>query len=401
MACLDLGTAKMVCIIAAIDNGKISILGYGHKESKGVVDSAISDMRLAQRSIINVISDAEKMAGFNISRVVVGLSGSQVASQIREVSSRITADMVRNTDIANLVAGMRREYKKNNREIIHLIPLQYKIDDSNLVHNPRYMSGEKLSARFHAVSTSITTAKNIENCLKRCQLSVNNYIAESYSSAISALTDGEMNAGTLTIDIGSSNTSFSIISNDKLIYTGNLAVGGMHITRDIATVLNISFEAAERIKNLNNSLVINPLEQKELIKLKVGASVDDVELIRVTKMELKEIISCRLEEIMESVKKILAASNYGSYLISGIVLTGGSSSIVGIEKLVGDIFRKQVRIGYPGRIENLPTELNDPSFCSATGILVFLKNIYIKEKDKDGFEVKNNWLRKIIDYIIN
>ena len=399
VACLDLGTTKMVCLIASIMDEKIKILGYGYKESKGIVASAISDMRLAQRSIINAISDAEKMAGFNINRVVVGLSGSQAVSQIREVNSKISSDMVRNSDIASLVNDIRLEYRKNNREVIHLIPLQYKIDDSNLVQNPRYMSGEKLSAKFHVVSASFTTAKNIEGCLKRCQLSVNNYIAEVYASAISSLTDGELNLGTLVIDIGSSNTSFAVMSDGKLVHTGNFPIGGIHITRDIATVLNIDFETAERIKNLNNSLIINPLEEKELIKLKVGGIGDEVDLIRVTKMELRSIIMCRLEEIVESVKKILDKTNYGPYLVSSIVLTGGCSSIIGIEKVVSDIFRKQVRIGYPGKIENLPPDLNDPSFCSSVGILVFLKNIYTREKIKDGFEVKSSWLKKFFDYI--
>jgi cell division protein FtsA len=175
-ACLDMGSSKLVCIIASITNDDVQILGYGHKESKGIAASAISDMTLAQKSITNVVSEAERMAGFNIDRLLVGISGSQVVSTRKEVSTKIASDIVKTSDIAVLAAKVRAEFKKNNREIIHLIPLQYRIDDSAPVVNPRYMSGEKLYAKFHVVSTSQTTIKNIENCLRRCQLSVNNYI---------------------------------------------------------------------------------------------------------------------------------------------------------------------------------------------------------------------------------
>jgi cell division protein FtsA len=126
VACLDMGTAKLVCLIAAINNNDdIKIVGYGHKESKGISDSAISDMKLAQRAITNVVSEAERMAGFNIDRVVIGISGSQVSSTRKEVSVKIASDIVKASDIANLANKIRSDFKKNNREIIHLIPLQY------------------------------------------------------------------------------------------------------------------------------------------------------------------------------------------------------------------------------------------------------------------------------------
>jgi cell division protein FtsA len=183
VACLDMGSSKLICIIAAIDDSQIKILGYGHKESRGIVGSTITDMRLAERSITNVISEAEKMAGFNIDKILVSISSSQVVSTRKEISAKIASDIVKNSDISNIASKIRQEFKKKNREIIHLIPLQYKLDGSTPISNPRYMTGERLSIKFHAVSTSQTTIKNIENCLKRCQISVNNYIAEPFASA--------------------------------------------------------------------------------------------------------------------------------------------------------------------------------------------------------------------------
>ena len=251
VACLDMGSSKLACIIAAVSDDEIRILGYGHRESKGILASAISDMNLAQKAIVSVVSEAERMAGFNIEQLLVGISGSQIISQRKEVSAKITSDVVKTADITNLASRLRLEFKKNNREIIHLIPLQYRIDDSVPIVNPRYMSGEKLYARFHVISTSQTTVRNIENCLRRCQLSINSYVIEPYASALSCLSDNEMNLGTLLLDMGGSSSSFCVILEGKLIYASHSPIGGVHITKDISTILGINMDMAEKIKNLN------------------------------------------------------------------------------------------------------------------------------------------------------
>jgi cell division protein FtsA len=400
VACLDIGTTKLVCLIAAVDGKEVTLLGYGYRESRGIVASAISDMKLAQKAITNVVCDAERMAGFNIDRLIVGLSGAQTLSQRKVVKSKIASDMVKNSDITNLANSIRFEYKNNNRDLIHLIPLQYRIDDSNAVQNPRYMTGNFLAAKFHVVSTSTTTTKNIENCLKRCQLSVYNYIAESYSSALSSLSDNELNLGTVVIDIGGSDTSFSIIFDNKLVYTDNFPVGGIHITRDIAMILNIDFKTAETIKNLNNSLVMGSVEEREIINLKAD-DFDILDVSNITKKDLKEIIQSRLEEILESVKTKLEQQGYSSFVVNNLVLTGGVANIIGIDKIASKIFKKPVRIGYPHRVDNVPEMFDDPSFCSVFGMLNFLKNIYMKEKIRDGFETKNGFIRKVIDKLMS
>lgn len=400
VACLDAGTTKLVCLIAAVDNKDITILGYGYRESKGITSSAISDMRLAQKAITNVVCDAERMAGFNIDRLVVGLSGSETVSQKKVAKSKIVSDMVKNSDITNLAAAVRTEYRKYNREVIHLLPMQYRIDDANPVQNPRYMSGEFLSARFHVVSASATTVRNIENCLKKCHLSIYNYVSESYSSALSCLTENELNLGTAVIDIGGGDTSFSIIMDNKLVHTGNFSAGGIHITKDIAMVLNIDFDTAETIKNLNNSLLLSSVEEREIINLKA----DDFEIVdasRVSKADLREIIQSRIEEILESVKEKMESAGYGGMAINNIILTGGTANIMGIDKVAIKVFRKPARIGYPNRIKNLPEMFEDPSFCAAFGMLSFLQNIFSKEQIKDGFETKNNVFTKIIDKLMS
>jgi len=396
VACLDMGSSKLVCIIASISNDEIKILGYAHKESKGISASAISDMRLAQKSITNVVSEAERMAGFNIDKLLVGISGSQVNSLRREVDVKIGSDIVKNSDIINLAGRIRSDFKKNNREILHLIPMQYRIDDSAPVVNPRYMSGEKLHAKFHAISTSQTTVRNIENCFKRCQLSVNSYIVEPYASALACLTENEMNFGTMLIDIGGSSTSFCVMLEGKMIYLGSSPIGGNHVTKDISTILEVDIDTAEKIKSLNSSLLISPIEEREIIKFKHFES-EDGNIIRITRLELRDIIHSRLEELFESVKVVLNKSGIPLYMLNNIVLTGGVASTVGIDKVASEIFDKNVRIGYPSKFDLAPSEMLNPTHSCSLGMLVFLRNLYLKEKIKDGFESKNSWFRRLIE----
>lgn len=400
VACLDIGSSKLVCVIAAISGEKIKILGCGHKESRGILASAISDMRLAERSITNVVAEAERMAGFNIDRLIVGISGSQVNSTHQEVSCKVSSDIVKNSDIINLTNKIRADFKGQNREIIHLVPLQYRLDDSAPISNPRYMSGERLYAKFHVASTSQTTIKNIENCLKRCQLSVNSYIAEPYASALSCLSDNETNIGTLLIDIGGGSTSFALLSEGKLLYVGSSKIGGNHITKDISTILGVSTQVAEKIKSLNSSLLISPIEEREAIKFKFSGDAEDEQMVSVTRIELRDIISSRVEELFEAVKSSLERSGVPSFMFGNIVLTGGVSAIVGIDKLASEIFQKNVRIGYPNKLNKVPSTILNPANSCSLGMLTFLQNLHMREKIKDGFESRNNWFRKFIEKLV-
>jgi cell division protein FtsA len=165
-------------------------------------------------------------------------------------------------------------------------------------------------------------------------------------------------------------------------------------------VLNINFETAETIKNLNNSLIMSSVEERETINLKAeDFDITNVELI--TKKNLRDIIQSRLEEILESVKNLMEKSGYGSMSINNIVLTGGVSNILGIDKIANNIFKKPVRIGYPIRVNNIPEIFEDPAFCSVFGMLIFLKNIYAKEKIKDGFETRNSLFRRFVDKLMS
>jgi cell division protein FtsA len=400
IAALDIGTTKLACIIAEISDKNIRIVGYGYRQSAGISSSAITDMKLAQLAITKTIADAEKMAGFNISKLVVNVSGFRLGAVTKLVSNKISSKVVNNSDIMNLVSDIKTEFKNNKRDIIHLIPLEYKIDHTTKVLNPRYMSGEDLSGRFYIVSTQNNIIKNIENCMKFSAVSVKNYISDSYAASLGVMSENELNFGTLIIDIGGNSASYAIIIDNKLHHIGNCCLGGSHITRDIAAILNVNLDIAENIKLLNNSLIISPVEEGELIKFKLDNDIYPTKLIQLTKIDLRNIVVARLEEIINIIKSDLEKSGYSSYSINNIILSGGVSNMVGIEKIVENIFKKNVTIGYPVGIKNLPKDLNNPSFSVALGMIIFLKQV-MKKQIKTDFEVKNNFMKKIIDYLMS
>lgn len=401
VAALDIGTTKLVCIIAEISDKNIRVVGYGYRKSVGIFSSAITDMKLAQLAITKTISDAEKMAGFNISKLAVNVSGFRLDVVTKLVSNKISSKIVNNSDITSLVFDIKSDFKSDKREIIHLIPLEYKIDHVTKVLNPRYMSGDHLSAKFYIISAQNSIIKNIENCMRLSTICVNNYISDAYAASLGVMSKNELNFGTLVIDIGGGSTSFAIIVDNKLHHVGNCRLGGMHITRDVASILNVNLNIAESIKLLNSSLIISPIKEKELVNFKFdnGEEYPD-KLIQLTKIELKNIMAARLEEIIYMIKDDLEKSGYSSHSIHNIILSGGVSNMIGIEKLVKNIFGKNVTIGNPFGIKNLQEDLNNPSFSVALGMITFLKQV-MKKEIKTDFEVKNNFIKKIIDYLMS
>jgi cell division protein FtsA len=400
VASLDIGTAKLSCLIAEISDKNIRIIGYSYRQSAGIFSSAVTDMKLAQIEIAKTIADAEKMAGFNINKLVINISGVRLDSITEVVSNKIPHRIIKNSDIMKLVSVIKSYFEEEKKEIIHLIPLEYKIDNINKVINPKYMSADTLEAKFYAISTENTIIKNIENCMKSLTISVNNYVADAYAASLSVINKNELNFGTLVIDIGSNSTSFAIIVENKLYHIDHCPLGGSNITRDIASILNINLDFAENIKLLNNSLIISPINEKDIVKFYIDKDDYPKKLIELTKLELKNIMSARIEEIINMVKSKLQEKGYADHYINNIIITGGVANMVGIEQITFDIFKKNTSIGNPIGIKDLPKDLNNPCFSVAIGMLFFLRQI-LKKESGGNFEMKNGWIRKAVDYLMS
>ncbi len=404
IACLDIGSSNIICTIASLSSdGDVRIMGYSMKEAKGVSGGAISDMKVVQKSIINTVSEAERMANINIEKLLVSISGSILNSDRIEERIKISSSSVKSSDISNLANKVRNSYRKTSKEMIHLIPMEYKIDDSMPVQNPRLMSGEYLYAKFHAVSTSRTNILNIENCLRSCQISVNNYIIEPYSSYLASVSESEKSVGNLIIDIGGDVTSYAILIDGKMIHCGGFIMAGKHITKDISTILGVNYDYAEKIKNLNSTLILSQSAKKEIIKYRIS-NQDETSMLKMTKGDLREIIKCRLEEIFETVKSSIESAKIPDFIFSNVILTGGTANIIGIDQVANEIFSKNTRVAHPFDLEGFSNaeDINRLEFSSSIGMLIFLKKLVTKDKIKSSFEHKEvGFLKKLLDKIVD
>ncbi len=349
------------------------------------------------------MSEAERMANLNIDKLLVSVSGSIINSDRIEEKVKISSNSVKGVDIANLANKVRSNYRKSSKEMIHLIPMEYRIDGSMPVQNPRLMSGDYLYAKFHAVSTPKTNILNIENCLRSCQISVNNYIIEPYASYLACITENEKSMGNLVIDIGGDVTSYAIVIDGKMIHTGGFIMAGKHITKDISTILGVSFDYAEKIKNLNSTLILSQSSKKEIIKYRISGQ-DETSMLKMNKGDLKEIIECRLEEIFEMVKKSIENAQIPDFIYNNIILTGGTSNIIGIDQLASRIFSKNARIAHPFDLDDFSNseDINKPEFSASIGMLHFLKTMIMKDKIRSDFEYKESgWFKRVLEKIID
>lgn len=377
---LDIGSSKVVCFIAYADSmGRIKVAGIGHQVADGIKAGIIIDVKKAETSILSAIHAAEKMAGETIDSAIINVSGGSIGSHIVNVETEISGHEVTERDIAHIVQQGYDQFGHDELEIMHCIPIDYAIDDSRGIKDPRGMYGERLSTELHVVTASSTAVRNLANCLSRCHINIEDFVVSPYVSGLSCLTDDEKNLGSIMLDIGSGHTSIAIFMNGNCVYVSSIALGGSHITRDIAKGLSTSIYNAERIKNLYGTVVAMASDEREIIDIPVSEMQADLgseamsllEETYISRALLTSIIKPRMEEILEYAKKNIEAS--GFYEITGprIILTGGASQLGGIKELAGHIFNKHARIARPAELDGLADSTKGPAFSTAVGMLIY------------------------------
>jgi len=371
IAALDVGTVKIACFIARIDHtGAIDVIGIGHQLSKGIKSGAITDIKLAESCIRSAVASAEQMAEHNIDKVIINISGSQQRSSILNVSIPTSSQQVNNKDIAKLIDFGFEAKQSNQRDIIHCIPIDYSLDGESGIKDPKGMFSKKLSASLHIIDASATTVFNMANCLAQCHLDVDGYIASSYASGLACLDDEEKELGSILIDFGGGNTSIAVFKGAKIIYSGSVPIGGMHVTNDIAHGTSTNIKTAERLKTLYGNLHLTAKDEQEIIDISESADDYDSETNHIPKALLHEIIKPRIEETLELVKSDLEKHKM-LHNSSKIVITGGASQLAGLKDFCESYFKKKVRIGVPRNISGLAENTRGPAFATCAGILHF------------------------------
>ena len=374
VAGLDIGTTKIACLVGRRnEHGKVEILGYGRHESIGVTRGVVSNINHTVESIRRAVTEAQEASGVEIDVVNVGIAGKHIKSlQHRGIHTRDSLeDEIAQEDIEKLVDDMHKLNMPPGEEIIHVLPQEYIVDDEQGIKDPIGMAGRRLEANFHIITGQVGNIKNIQKCVARAELDIENLVLEPLASADAVLSEDEKEAGVVLVDIGGGTTDIAIFHDGIIRHTAVIPFGGNVITEDIkkgctilkqqAELLKIKFGSALPMDSMENDIVCIP-----------GLKGRDPKEISIK--NLAHIIQARMEEIIEHVIYEIKNSGYESQLIAGIVVTGGGSQLKHISQLFEYLTGKDTRVGYPSEhlapVHDKDETITTPAFATGVGLVI-------------------------------
>ena len=371
IAALDIGTTKIVALVGEMDEqGGIYVIGHGQAPAEGLRRGVVVDMDKTVRSIRKAVEDAQMVSGTEIDRVTVGIAGEHIRSinshgviAVGRSDHEITA-----ADVQRAIEAARTVAIPVDREIIHVIPQSFTVDDQSGIKDPVGMSGVRLEVEAHIVTASVTSAKNIYRALERCELTVDHMVLESLALSHSLLSESDQEIGTVIIDIGGDIANLSVFYNGAIRHTAVVTLGGRNVTNDIAIGLRTSVEQAEELKLTFGAALASTVDAEEMITVQGVAGRDPRQLSRNV---LASIIEPRMEEILTMVAREAKKIQHGELLTAGIVLTGGGAMLEGTVELVEQLFDMPVRLGDVVGIDHMAEELATPRYATAHGLLLY------------------------------
>ncbi|KAA3635060.1 MAG: cell division protein FtsA [Calditrichaeota bacterium] len=369
IAALDIGTTKIVCLVAEMDqDGGIYIIGHGMTQSEGLRRGIVVDMEKTIKSIRKAVDDAQMISGTEIDRVTVGIAG----EHIRSINSNGVVAVSRSDneisglDVEKAISAAKAIAIPVDRDIVHVIPQEYSVDDTEGIKDPVGMSGVRLEVEAHIVTASITSAKNIMRALERCQLGVDHLVLESLALSKVLLTESELDDGIILVDLGGDITNISVFYNGAIRFTSVVSLGGKNVTNDIAIGLRTSVDQAEAIKLAHGASLASQVDAEEMITISGIAGKPNKEISRNV---LASIIEPRMEEIFSHVSREIHKAGIRDIPAGGIILTGGGSLLPGAADLAEQIFDMPVRVETIKHIDHIPDELNSTRFATPHGLI--------------------------------
>lgn len=365
---LDIGTTKICAVVGEVTHDGIDIIGIGSHPSRGLRKGVIVNIEATIDAIKRAIEEAELMAGCDILTVYASISGSHVrginSHSIVSVKNRLISER----DIDRVIDGASAVVMPTDREIIHVIPQEFIVDDQDGIKEPLGMAGAKFEANVHIVTAAVSSIQNVIKCANRCGLNVRDVVLSPLASTYSLLTDDEKDLGVAMLDIGGGTTDLVIFLNGSVVYSAVLPLGGNHITNDIAVGLRTPAQEAEKIKQKYGCALSSLVSSDDTIDVpSVGGRKSRV----LSRQILAEIIEPRLEEIFELAKNEIARSGYIDHLASGVVLTGGVSVTEGATELAEQIFDLPVVRAAPRGIGGLVDVVKSPMYATGVGLVLY------------------------------
>ena len=403
IAALDIGSSKVCCLIGKLDSQKkISIIGAGFQESKGLLSGIITDMSALENSIRNCVASAEKMAAVRIKKINIGFSSINIDIENLNIEIDLKGSIVSQGDLDRAYNFLTEKHITGSRTILHIIPVQYSIDGNKGVKSPLGMFGDKLGVEISIISTDQNILKNFKNVVKQCDLEIDNIVYTPYAIGLSLLSDEEKELGVALLDIGSTLTSLSIFYNGAILHTKIIPLGGNMITNDISRIFSLSISDSERIKIINGQL-IEELENS-LSVIEVDSLGGEYDSIEITRKDLIAVIKPRVNEIINSIKDQIIKSGYNHLIANRVVITGGAAQMDGLIDITSKTLEKKARLGKANIIKGVPDNMRSSSFSAINSLLTYsmitnndINSKSITKKNKpEGFYVNilkfKNWI---------
>ncbi len=365
---LDIGTTKIACIVGEVTEDGVDIIGIGTSPSKGLRRGCVVNIDATVSSIQQAVDEAENMAGCEISSVYAAISGAHVRGLNSHGIIAVKDKEVRDSDIARVIEQAKAVAIPMDREVLHVLPQQYVVDDQDGIRDPLGMAGVRLEAKVHMVTTAVATAQNVIKCANRCNLQVSDIVLESLASAQAVLEDDEKELGVALIDIGGGTCDLMVYADGAIVHTSVLPLGGGHITNDIATVLRTPLDSAEKIKKKYGCAWRGHVDDADQMEV---PSVGGRGPRSMQRIKLVEVIEPRVEEIFEHVKKELMRTGYFDSLAAGVVLTGGATAMDGVADVAEQVLGLPCRRGNPTKIGGLVDVVRSPSYATGVGLVMF------------------------------
>ncbi|HSF29539.1 MAG TPA: cell division protein FtsA [Candidatus Tectomicrobia bacterium] len=397
---LDIGSTKVSAVVGEVTaEGDLEIIGVGNRPSKGLRKGVIVDIDSTVEVVLKVVEDAEMMAGTRIDAVYVGIGGGQVDCLTTEASMELVAKEVTQREIEQVIEMARLQTPSEQHEALHVMPIEYRLDEEAGISNPLGRRGTKLGVWAQVITASVPAIEALMKVVDQAKLEVQGIVAQQLASARAVLTSDERDMGVALLDIGGGTTDITVYGAGTVRHASSLAVGGNHITHDLAVGLRTPVTEAERIKRQYGRALRSFIEAHDMIDVQ---SLGAKEPQPTPRTLLGEIIECRVEEVFAlALHRIQQQGLYGG-LSSGVVITGGACVMPGMTQAAEAVFEMPVRLGFPMQISGLTDLVNTPMHATGVGLALFARDQLLEhEADHVRRHVGSGVFRRVTAWIEN
>jgi cell division protein FtsA len=386
---LDIGTTKICAIVGELTDSGIDIIGIGTHPSKGLRKGVVVNIEATVASIRRAIEEAELMAGCEISHVYTGIAGGHIKGMNSAGIVAVKDGEVREADLQRVIDAAKAIAIPMDREVIHVLPQEFIIDDQGGIKEPLGMAGVRLEAKVHIVTGAVSSAQNIVKCANKTGLNVSDIVLQPLASAEAVLSEEEKDLGVCLVDIGGGTTDIAIFSGGSIVHTAVIALGGHNLTSDVSIGLRTPQHEAERIKQKWGACLGSLVGKDETLEVpSVGGRQPRV----VGRQILCEILEPRVEEIFQLVHREIQKSGYTDLLASGVVITGGATLLAGMPELAEEVMGLPVRRGMPRGIGGLVDVVKSPMYATGVGLVVY----GARNTDRSMFRIReDNTYKKV------